>query len=45
MQPLFYMLGTQKNRLIETVLFSTYNICFGWKHLSVYSRFVDFFYQ
>ena len=24
-----YVLGTQKNRLIETVLLSTHNICFG----------------
>ena len=24
-----YVLGAQKNRLIETVLFSTHNICFG----------------
>ena len=23
-------LGAQKNRLIEMVLFSTHNICFGW---------------
>ena len=27
---LTYVLGAQKNRLIETVLLSTYNICFGW---------------
>ena len=26
---LAYVLGTQKNRLIETVLSSTHNICFG----------------
>ena len=26
---LTYVLGAQKNRLIETVLLSTYNICFG----------------
>ena len=25
-----YVLGAQKNRLIETVLLSTHNICFGW---------------
>ena len=24
-----YVLGAQKNRLIETVLLSTHNICFG----------------
>ena len=28
---LAYLFGAQKNRLIETVLFSTHNICFGWK--------------
>ena len=26
---LAYVLGAQKNRLIETVLLSTHNICFG----------------
>ena len=26
---LTYVLGVQKNRLIETVLLSTHNICFG----------------
>ena len=26
---LTYILGAQKNRLIETVLLSTHNICFG----------------
>ena len=26
---LTYVLGAQKNRLIETVLLSTYNLCFG----------------
>ena len=26
-----FVLGAQKNRLIETVLFSTHNICFGWE--------------
>ena len=35
-------LGTQKNRLNETVLLSTHNICFGWaityKVLYVYYR-------
>ena len=25
------VLGAQKNRLIETVLLSTDNICFGWR--------------
>ena len=24
-----FVLGAQKNRLVETVLFSTHNICFG----------------
>ena len=28
---LAYVLGAQKNRLSETVLLSTHNICFGWK--------------
>ena len=28
---LAYALGAQKNRLIETVLLSTNNICFGWE--------------
>ena len=26
-----YVLGAQKNRLIETVLLSTNNICLGWE--------------
>ena len=26
-----YILDAQKNRLIETVLLSTHNICFGWE--------------
>ena len=26
-----YVLGAQKNRLNETVLLSTHNICFGWE--------------
>ena len=30
-QFLAYLLGAQKNRLIETVLLSTHNICFGWE--------------
>ena len=28
---LSYALGFQKNRLIETVLLSTHNMCFGWE--------------
>ena len=28
---LSYVLGAQKNRLIETVLLSTHNIWFGWE--------------
>ena len=28
-QDLPYVLGAQKNRLIETVLLSTHNVCFG----------------
>ena len=28
---LTYVLGAQKNRLIETVLPSTHNMCFGWE--------------
>ena len=28
---LSFVLGVQKNRLIETVLLSTHNICFGWE--------------
>ena len=28
---LTYVLGAQKNRLIEMVLLSTHNICFGWE--------------
>ena len=28
---LAYVLGAQKNRLIEKVLLSTHNICFGWE--------------
>ena len=28
---LSYVMGAQKNRLIETVLLSTHNICFGWE--------------
>ena len=29
LSPLTYVFGAQKNRLIETVLLSTHNICFG----------------
>ena len=29
---LTYVLGAQKNRLIETVLSSTHNICFGLRN-------------
>ena len=29
--------GAQKNRLIETVLLSTHNICFGWVILKTFS--------
>ena len=35
MQPWFNMLGAQKNRLIETVLFSTHNM-FWLKTFKVY---------
>ena len=28
---LAYVAGAQKNSLIETVLLSTHNICFGWE--------------
>ena len=28
---LTYVLGAQKNHIIETVLLSTHNICFGWE--------------
>ena len=28
---LAYVLDAQKNRLIETVLLNTHNICFGWE--------------
>ena len=27
----YNVLGTQNNRLIETVILSTHNICFGWE--------------
>ena len=29
------VLGAQKNRLIETVLLSTHNICFGWERRKI----------
>ena len=31
-----YVLGAQKNRLIETVLLSTHNICFGLRNKKIY---------
>ena len=30
--------GAQKNHLIETVLFSTQNICFGWEIRKLFSN-------
>ena len=33
---LTYVLGSQKNRLLETVLLSTHNICFGWEARNIY---------
>ena len=30
-------MGAQKNRLIETVLLSTHNICFGWEIRKIFS--------
>ena len=35
---LTYVLGAQKNRLIETVLLSTHNMCFDWeiRKLNIY---------
>ena len=35
MNILTYVLGAQKNRLIETVLLSTHNICFGLEILKI----------
>ena len=35
-----YVLGTQKNCLIETVLLSTHNICFGWEIRKLNFRYV-----
>ena len=43
MRPWFNILGAQKNRLIETVLFSTHNICFGLKHLNCIFPFLKLF--
>ena len=43
MQPWFYMLCAQKNRLIETALFSTHNICFGGKYLRCIFPFLKLF--
>ena len=34
---LTYVLGAQKNRVIETVLLSTHNICFGWEIRKLFS--------
>ena len=34
-----YVLGAQKNRLIETILLSTHNICFGWGIKNSFSRY------
>ena len=45
MQPWFYMLGAQKNRLIETVLSIPTTYALVENILSVYSRFLNFFYQ
>ena len=39
LQPWVYIYGAQKNCLIETVHFSTYNICYSWKHLKCIYRF------
>ena len=36
---LSYVLGAQKNRLIETVLLSTHNICFGWEIRKILFRY------
>ena len=41
LQPWVYIYGAQKNCLIETVHFSTYNICYSWKHSKcIYQFFV-----
>ena len=32
-------MGAQKNRLIETVLLSTHNICFGWEIRTLFFRY------
>ena len=34
-----YVLGAQKNRLIEMVLLSTHNICFGWEIKKIYFQY------
>ena len=36
---LTYVLGAQKNCLIETVLLSTNNICFGWEIRKINFRY------
>ena len=33
------VLGAQKNRLIETVLLSTHNLCFGWEIMKIYFQY------
>ena len=39
---LTYVLGAQKNRLIEMVLLSTQNICFGWEKRKLNFRYTLF---
>ena len=39
---LTYVLGAQKNRLIETVLLSTHNICFGFDIRKIDFRYALF---
>ena len=34
-----YVLGAQKNRLIERDLLSTHNLCFGWEIRKLFSCF------
>ena len=36
-----YVLGAQKNCLIETVLLSTHNICLGWEKKNIGSTVVE----
>ena len=36
---LIYVLGAQKNHLIETVLLNTHNICFGWEIRKLFFRY------